>query len=362
MAYPKYIVAVLALVAVAMIVSACGGETGGAGSATRAVNVGGGQKVEVQTGKPLKIAFFVQATNNSYFQANIAGAKERAKKLGVNLDVFDGKFDATTQANQMQNALTRGYDAWIVQAVEGTQVCDVATKQAPQQGILVSVVTLPVCGRSTKDGEATWAPGTLNFVGGLETPASFKAVLEKAVSDNPGPQKVGVLTGQDINPITLSLEKALKEVTTEHPEFKVVAKERTDYTVPVAQQKAETMIQANPDLNIIFDAYSNLSKGVVPALQAAGRSPGEIKIYETGGTTWAVGALKEGWVQATTARYPRTMLEASVQSLVDAQKERSTPHFVANDGHPLDEPGRKKKDPVYIVTRENVGSYRAESD
>lgn len=356
--YTKISLATMALVLLSGVTSACGGGGGSANEPeTETIDVGGDQTVDVPVGEPLKVAFFSEGANNSAMQASIKGAEDRAAKLGWEIDVFDGKFDPTTQANQLQSALTRDYDAWVIKAVEGNQVCDIVTKQAPQQDILVSVSVLPICGRAGNEGEDLWAPGTLNYVGGNESPAAFKIVLERAVEENAGPQKVGVVTGPELNPITMNLEKALDEVTAEHPEFDIVAKARTDYSTPVAQEKAVPMIRANPDLDIIFTAFSNLSKGAVPALEAAGRAD-EVKVYEAGGTEWAVDALKKGDIEVTTALRLGSSAANAVQSLADAQAGKSVPRVMLNDGEPL--MSGQKEGQVHLVDRDNVDAYEPE--
>ena len=89
--------------------------------------------------------------------------------------------------------------------------CDMVTKEAPAHNVLVAQATGTACGRSSNEGEALWAPGTLTYVGGNETPSAFEAVMLQAIADNPGPQKVGILTGPNLHPITVSFDKALAD-------------------------------------------------------------------------------------------------------------------------------------------------------
>lgn len=354
----RYAMLTVILVVVAALLAACGGAQGGSGSATRTVAVGEGKEVQVNPDEQLKIALFVEISNNSAVQSTIEGAEKKAKELRVEIDVFDANLDSAKQVNQLQNALLRDYNAWVVVPVEGQLICDVVTNQAPQKGILVATPTGAVCGRSSNEGKELWSPGTLTYVGGNEAPSAFKATMEQAVKDNPGPQKVGVITGPDLHPITVSMDKAIAEVTKEHPEFDVVSKLRTDYSPPDSQKKFETMLQANPDLDTVVGAYTNMSKGVVPVLQSRGLV-GEVKVYENGGTEWSVDALKKDWIESTTTFYRRTAAEAAIQAIADARKGKEVPHVILNDGHePL--PGQQKSE-VGIVTRENVDEYQPES-
>src|SRR3954447_18368421 len=133
------------------------------------IDVGDGVAINLPGDRPLKLAFFIEGTNNSAMQATLDGAVKTAEQLGWKMDVFDAQWAAIAQNNQMQNALNRGYDAWFLRAAEGSTVCDIATKQAPSNNILVVTGTLPICGRSVNEGDEQWAPGTLSYVGGTQS-------------------------------------------------------------------------------------------------------------------------------------------------------------------------------------------------
>jgi len=322
------------------------------------VDVGSEKPVVVDTDKPLKLALFIEIGTNSAVQSTVTGVKKMAEKYGFSYDVFDARFDVARQLNQMETALFNGYNAWIVVPVEGTQVCDMVTKEAPEANVLVAHATGTACGRSSMEGDDLWSPGTLVYVGGNETPSAFKAIMEKAIADNPGHQKVGILTGPNLHPITVSFDKALAEVKAAHPDFDVVAVHRTDYSPPDNQIKTQTMLQANPNLNIVIGAYTNMSKGAVPAIEAAGKQ-GQVKVYEAGGTEWSVDALKSGAIEATTGFYRETAAETAVQAIIDARAGKKVPRVILNDGHGL-LPGQAAG-AVGLVTKDNVSAYSPES-
>lgn len=322
------------------------------------VDVGLNAPVLVETDGPLRLALFIEIGTNSAVQSTIKGVEQMAAEHGFEFDVFDARFDVSRQLNQMESALLNGYNAWVVVPVEGSLVCDMLTVRAPEANVLVANATGAACGRSSKEGDELWSPGTLVYVGGNETPGAFRAIMEKAIADNPGPQKVGILTGPNLHPITAAFDVALAEIKAAHPEFEIVAVHRTDYSPPDNQAKTQTMLQANPDLSIIIGAYTNMSKGAVPALEAAGRL-GEVKVYEAGGTEWSVSALRNGWIDGTTGFYRQTAAEAAVQAILDARAGKSVPRVILNDGHDLIE--GQQEGQVGIVTRENVDAYSPQS-
>jgi ribose transport system substrate-binding protein len=359
---------------VAAAVVACAGAVAACGSAPNETSTSTGQAassdsvaVDVGTTKvnvkgPMKLAYFSLGTNNSYLQAAIKSVKDSVAKIpGASVRVFDANFDASTQFNQIQNALqSKKYNAAIVLPVDPQLICNILTKQAPTQGLVVSVMTGALCGRTVKEGDGLWAPGTLDYVGGVHTYNYWKQYLDYVVEKNPGPQKVLVLTGPKINAITVNLDKALKDVQAEHPDFKVVAKQDTDYSVPVAQQKMVPMIQAHPDATIFFSAYSNLTRGAMQALQGAGKV-GKIKIYDKGATEWAINQLRAGKIETTTPEHPVAIMSKQVELLQDALDGKKVPRFVGNDGAPIPA-GADEKTGLVIIDQKAAKTFEPESD
>lgn len=335
------------------LLSACAGNPAANPGQEVTIDVGT-KKITTDSDAQTKIAYFVEDANNSAVAGSVAAAQAMAEKLGAKIDVFSAGFDAVTQDNQMQNALNRDYNAWVVNAVDGTLACPTVTDADASKNIVVAVVNLPVCGRAGNSGDDLWAPGTLTYAGGNERPESFKRVMERAVEENPGPQKVGVLTGPELYPITQNFDVALAQIRKKYPEFEIVQVARTDYSTPQAQEKAVAMLQANPDLTVILTAFSNLSRGAVTALQADGKAPGDVNIYEAGGTKWAVQALEEGWISVTTAFFRPTNSETGVEAVVKARKGEPVPRVNLNDGHAL--LPDQKEDETFLLDRENVST------
>lgn len=321
------------------------------------VDVGDGVSVDIEQDGPLKIAFFSEGANNSAMQASIDGARRAAKELGWQIDVFDGKFDAVTQLNQLQNALNRDYDAWVLKAVEGNTMCNIATRDAPEKGVLVVVSVLSICGRGANEGEALWSPGTLAYIGGAETPQAFFQVLDRMGRENPGPQKLGVFTGPELNPITKNHEAALQMFQAKYPHIQVVAVARTDYSTPSALEKAGSMVQANRDITLYYTAFSNLAKGLVPVLDQAGLV-GKVKIYDNGATAWAIDAIEDGTLTLSSANRLGSNAYNAVKAIDRARKGEKLPRALGDLGEPLVD-GEPPTDP-YLIDAGNAATYEAE--
>lgn len=318
------------------------------------VDVGGGKTVDVRTDEPLKIAMFMPALNTSYLQANVQGAKDAAEKVGATLTVFDAKLDPVNQLNQMKNAIQTGqYNAFLIFPLAGPVVCEAATVDAPAAGILVSAYHFSLCDATFKNGDDQAIPGMVQYVGGSSTYAVFEKYLSYIIEKNPGPQKVGIITGLSLADDTLRIQQVVDGLKTTNPDFQVVGIQNTDYTIPDAHSRAQNLLQSHPDLSIIITTYSNITRAAATALEEAGRL-GQVKLYDFGGTIWTKSAIEAGHVEATVPFYAYTATAVAVENLALAHQGKPIPRYIENDGGPLDAPT--------IVDKTNVSEFKPESD
>jgi ribose transport system substrate-binding protein len=347
----------LALSALLVFAAACS-------SAVNATTDSAGGPVSVNIGtqtltvhKPMRIAYFAIGNTNAYLAAFNNAVSAAVKKIpGASLTVFNGQFSAETQFDQLQNALaSKKYNAAIIDPDDGNLLCNEVTKAAPASGVAMVVIAAPVCGREGNGVAQQYAPGTLSYVGGNDTWEYFQKFLEYMVKQNPGPQRVLVLTGPALFGVTENLQKALHLVEAVNPDFKVVAEEPTDYSILQGQTQAQAMIQAHPNATILFSDYSDVTHGAVEALQAAGKI-GQVKVYDKGASSWVISAIKAGTVVATSPYNPASNATTAVQLLEKAFDGQTVPRSVANDGVPLPA-GADPVTGMYVIDKSNLGTY-----
>ena len=298
--------------------------------------------------KDLKVAFFAAGTSNQHLQAANDEAKKYAGEEGFTLDIFDGQFDAQTQFDQMQTALTSGkYNVFAAEPNDGNLVCNMLTKQAPKAGILVTVFNLPICGRAANLGDDIWAPGTVTYVGG-QTLDVYQAWVEQVKKAYPDGAKIALIAGPDLNANTINFYNAA-EAFTKGDGYEVVGKQSTDYTTAQAFKAAQTMMQANPDLDVIMSNFSGMTRGVMQATTGS-----KVKVFDFGGDTWALDNVKSGVLASTIIMLPRQEAREALKAVVDLVKGNPVPKFInltKSDKMPGGSP---------FVFSDNVGDYTAE--
>ncbi|MBY6059283.1 sugar ABC transporter substrate-binding protein [Leisingera daeponensis] len=312
---------------------------------THEIDVGNGHTVTTDC-DGLQIAAVVFGSNNMYLQANIKAAKETAEALGAEMTVFDGQWDPATTFNHVQNIVSSGeYDAIINGPYNGSQFCDYITNTAPEADVLFVTVNSPGCDRDTNEGTDLWSPGTLSFVGGVQGREAYRNWLMKVAEENPGSQKVITITGPDTLANTINFNLGLEGVKAAYPKFDVVGMVTTDYSVLQANEKIAPLLQANDDITLMISNYSDMTRGVVQAIQQAGRV-GDFKIYDFGGSEWAFEAVDRGLIESTLTMTPYTEYEIAVKAIVDAWNGKDVPNYL-----PLEST---------MVTKDNIADNAAQ--
>lgn len=344
----RHIRAAAAALVAALALSACSTAVD---QASKPASTSAGPSVSITKPSQLKIAYFSAGTGDSYLQAAIKAAHAEAAKLGGTLDVFDGQFDAQTQYNQIQTALTSGkYNAFAVEPNDGNLLCNLLTKQAVAKGILVSVFNEPICGRAVKDGDQLWQPGTVTYVGG-QTVGSYDQWVTSIMAANPSGGRVAVVTGPNLNANTLVMRAAEKLIKA-NSKLKIVAEQTTDYSTPKAFAAAQTILQANPGLSIFISNYSGMTRGIVQAVNGADKK-GKVKIYDFGGDNWSLSAVKDGNIEQTVVMLPQQETIEAIDALADVVSGKKVDHFI-------DLTKSSKLPGTAFVTAQNVDKFSAE--
>lgn len=317
------------------------------------IPVGGGKSITWKKGQKAKIAWLTIGESDVYVSNQTKAVASEAKRLGADVTTYDGNFNAQTQLDQLQSVLSsHKYNAIVINPVDPSQVCTPLTKTAPKENILVEVIVGPICGRFNANGAKTWAPGTLNFVGGDGQPSAYEAYFKQILTENPGKQSIGLVVGPQTNEPSINAVNAMKAALKSDQKAKLVGTYYTDYSAQQAQQVTQDLLRAHPETSIIVDTSAEMSVGVEAGLSSSGNS--KVKFYDKGGSTYEVGLIKQGKLLMDMPQYPVTNGKAGVDALILATQGKTVPRYLGNDGHVVGAGA-----PPY-VTKKNIGSFKPE--
>ncbi|MCL6442877.1 MAG: sugar ABC transporter substrate-binding protein [Alicyclobacillus sp.] len=317
------------------------------------IPVGNGQWINWKKGQQMHIAYLTIGSTNNYLVEENNAVKKEAAKLGATVTMYDGNFNAQTQIDQLQTVLSsHKYNVIICNPVDPRLEYKLLAQTAPAENILVSVIVGPLGTRASADGDNTWTPGTLNFVGGDAQPHELKSYFSEIMKQNPGQHNVALITGPQDNGPSINAVDALKAVIKNRPDVKLVATYYTDYSSQAAYKDTQTLLQAHPNTDIIIDTYVEMTIGTVAALKQSGKL-NQVKVYDKGGATWDKTAIKSGIVKMDMPQYPVSNGRTAVDAVYLATHGYAVPRYLSNDG------ASTQGQPLY-VTPQNVDKFKPE--
>src|SRR2546430_5910773 len=267
--------------------------------------------------KTINIAVFAASSANTYWAAEVQGARDIAKKNpGVKLTVFDGQFNTNKQLSQMRDALVSNkYQAWFVGPNDGGPLTP-TIKQAIKKGVKVGCALVP-CGPNIRDTKVQ-IPGQVIFAGlGFYPNGQLLGKLVVQGCKGIDPCKVLWLPGLPTLPLEKARTDGLNSILKPHSNIKIVAIAAGGYLAAPALTATQNVLSAHPDINVIVSSGDQMIAGAVKAAQAAGLA-GKIKMYGNGCTFEAKLLIQQGKQTGCTGDLPRTEGRLVVQALVDA--------------------------------------------
>ncbi len=251
----------------------------------------------------VQIALVRYLSTGDFFQAYLGGVERQAEALGVDLRVLDSRQDAALQSDMVDQAISLGVDGIIIQ--HGlTESMMAAAQRAVDAGIKVVAFDVNVENAAIPQIEQS------DYLLG-------KLALEQAIADNGDAFKAGYVYVPGIAPLDRR-DVAWQEVKEANPGIEEVAQFGT-LDNPIANSvanQARSVLQANPDITVMFAPYDEFAKGVKIAVDEAGLGE-DIDIYSADISTADIAAMREpgsAWV-ATVATNPAVVGEVSVRAL-----------------------------------------------
>ncbi len=200
--------------------------------------------------------------NNPFFVQIRNGAEEEAKKLGEDLTVTDAQNDASQQANQLQNFVSR-------QPVRGHRQPG-GLRRGRSLGAARRTRTTspssPWTAASTRRTPPRWSPRTTSRAVSWAPRRSPRSSAARAPSSSsrarPAPPPAG------------SAGRASRPGLKQYPGIKVVAKQPADFDRTKGLDVMTNLLQAHPDVDGVFAENDEMALGAIKALGSQGRQVG----------------------------------------------------------------------------------------
>ncbi|MGW2049624.1 sugar ABC transporter substrate-binding protein [Streptomyces sp. NPDC001858] len=249
---------------------------------------------------------FVNGGDTHFHSCLLKAVEGQAKTEGAKVYTANSHQNAGTELSNIEDMISRDVSALIVQTVNVDALKgDIAKAKASGIPIYLTSVSTgevnDILGAAVVDLEQV---GSLD-AGWIAKDAGTKEVRVGIVAGAPGAASDLLVGG---------FEAGLPATA------KVVANQPGMFNPAKAQDVAENMIQANPDLDYAFVANEEMAFAVRKAFDAAGAT--DVKIVTVNGTEDGLAAVKSGDFSATVANSAKTIGETAVKNAVGLLHEQ----------------------------------------
>ena len=207
-----------------------------------------------------KIGMVLSTLNNPFFVNMKDGAEKEAEKLGYDLVVLDSQNDPAKERANVEDLVQLGVIALLINPTDSDAVVktvEVANKSN------IPVITLD---RQANGGKITSHIASDNIKGG-EMAAEY--VLDK-FKDEKGPINVVEIQGIPGASATRDRGEGFHNIMDKNNKFNFVSIQAADFDRQKGLQVMENIIQANPNIQVVFAHNDEMALGAVKAIKASG--------------------------------------------------------------------------------------------
>lgn len=207
-----------------------------------------------------KIGMVLSTLNNPFFVNMKDGAEKEAEKLGYDLVVLDSQNDPAKERANLEDLVQLGVIALLINPTDSDAVVktvEVANKSN------IPVITLD---RQANGGKITSHIASDNIKGG-EMAAEY--VLDK-FKDEKGPINVVEIQGIPGASATRDRGEGFHNIMDKNDKFNFISIQAADFDRQKGLQVMENIIQANPNIQVVFAHNDEMALGAVKAIKASG--------------------------------------------------------------------------------------------
>ncbi|MBL9033044.1 MAG: substrate-binding domain-containing protein [Phycisphaerae bacterium] len=259
---------------------------------------------------PLRVAVVPKGTTHDFWKSVHAGAKKAEKELGGVTVTFQGptkEDDRDQQVSLVQNLISAKYDAIVLAPLDSRALVG-PVRDAAAAKIPVVIID--------SDLAATAGEDFVSFVA-TDNRAGGRLAGQRMGRALAGQGKVLLLRYQEGSASTELRERGFTEGLSDFPGIRLIDPKR--YAGPTrgsAQDAAENLLVANPDIAGVFCPNESSAYGMLLALKSRGLA-GKVVFIGFDASDAAVVALREGHMEAIVLQNPIRMGYLGVKTAVE---------------------------------------------
>lgn len=283
--------------------------------AVMALNVSVG--MAANQSKQITVAVMLPNCGDTYFQTKWYGYSDEAKKLGVKAILYDagGYENVNRQLQQLEDVIQKKVDAIIWHPCNSEAGIPIL-EEAIRAGIKV-----------VNDNQPCPCP-SIHATIMRDFYKIGNMYAQWVTLDSKGKGKVIILPGPVGGEQNLLLLQGQKDYFVRWPGIKILAEQFCPANPAAGLKTAEELLQAHPDVQYITTFADLIAQGVIQALKADGRKPGEVKVVCFNMSPATEKLVREGWISAVVIGEPVMMARKSMRMAVGLVRGENVPKQV----------------------------------
>jgi ribose transport system substrate-binding protein len=275
---------------------------------------GGGQQGAGAAGGKKTIALLPPAMISPFYASVIKGAKEVADKMGYNLTTLapDSESNYSAQVQIMEDLITKKVDGIMVCAIN-QEAISAGVKKANDAGIPVVFFNTNV---DLKNAVVYAMSGYDQYNGGGR-------LADWVNTKTGGNAKVAIIEGLPSDYTTLRMGGFVDRCKEKYPGIQLVASQTGDWEREKGMNAATNMLQAHPEITVIYGLSDEMALGAYQAKKQAGRN--DVIVIGLDGNPNALESVKNGELDATLNCGPVDIGRNAVIYMDKAIKKESIP-------------------------------------
>lgn len=291
----------------------------------------------------VRIAFLAASSQNGYNDATWQGIQDAAAEFdNVEVEIFDGEFNAAVQFAQVEDIVAGGRFDGLVVAPNDTVGIATALEEATSAGLLVASTLFPV-GPDLTEMEPQVPGLTVTVAQNPETGAIAQAEAVAEFCADKNPCNVVMFMGQKVFPFDNLRNEAQLSVLNQHDNINILATGEGNYSPDASLTAMSDILQAHSDIHVVLGTADQHLIGIEIALEDAGIPVEPIYLIGGGLNQITVDAIREGRYDATLSQNPWSEGYLAAKALIDVARGGETPTWI--------DPSASIENPL-IVTKE----------
>ena len=355
----KFLSALLATTTV-LSLAACGNSSTPASSteAPPAASTPASESAPAAPAGKITIGASIRKYDDTYLTEQRNNMKVKGDELGVTIDFTDSKADQTTQNNNIDMYITKGYNALAINMQERS-AADVVIEKAKAAAIPVVFFNTEPFAEAMALWDNVYYVGAKAEESGLMQGQAMVDYWKKTpAADKNGDgviQYVIIMGEPGHQDAELRSEYCVKAMTDAGLKVEEVAKDTAMWDRVKGQDKMATFLAAHDNIEAVFCNNDDMALGAIEALKAQGYFTGDkfMPVFGVDATEPGKEAIKDGTMLATSLNDAKNQGYAVVQ-LCDLLAKGEAPTSESL-GYTMD--GQYVWIPYVSVTKDNVDQF-----